>query len=261
VTGLRRWAAVTVLVGLSLVANGCDDKKEPPVAPLNPLADSADQVMFGLHTLLTDKGMLRAELLADTAFFFDNNTRIELRRLTTTFFNQVGAKTSVLTSEQGTYNTARAQTEARRHVVIVTPDAKRLTSEQVRYQQATNQILSDSAFVFTDSSQTLRGIGFVSDPSMSNIKVLKVLSGGGTFTLPGTGADSARQTGRPAPAGPGTPRSGAMQPPASRAPRPAQPAPPTPGQGPVMPPPGSEIRPPSAPPPPASGARPPGGER
>ena len=54
---------------------GCDDKAQPPVVGGSPLADSADQVGFGIRFKLNDQGLSRAELEADTAFFFDDNTR------------------------------------------------------------------------------------------------------------------------------------------------------------------------------------------
>ena len=47
----------------------CDDRTAPPVVARSALADSADQVMFGARFNLTDKGLSRAEMLSDTAFF------------------------------------------------------------------------------------------------------------------------------------------------------------------------------------------------
>jgi hypothetical protein len=80
----------------------------------------------------------------------------------------------------------RGQMEARKNVVVVTTDGKRLETEQLRYDQATDQISSDSAFVLTEPTRTLRGIGFTSDPDLTNLHVKKVLTGSGTFTLPGS---------------------------------------------------------------------------
>ena len=66
-------------------AVACSQKKQPPVAAHSPLADSADQVMYGMRFVLTDKGLNRALLESDTAYFFDENTRIELEKVHTTF--------------------------------------------------------------------------------------------------------------------------------------------------------------------------------
>lgn len=164
---------------------GCGDRgKQPPVVPTSPLADSADQVMFTARSLLTDRGLLRAELYADTAFFFDDNTRIELRGVHVIFFTTTGQKNADLTSRDGTYSTRAGSMEARKNVVVVSTDGRRLTTEQLRFDQVRNQISSDSAFVLTETGRILRGIGFVSDPNMTNVRVLRGASGSTTIEGP-----------------------------------------------------------------------------
>lgn len=164
----------------------CGKSGQPPVVATSPLADSADQVMFGVTTVLTSGGLLRARMAADTAYFFDDNSRIELRGVRTTFYGSTGAQTSVLTSRRGTYNGRASVMEARRNVVVVSTDGKRLTTEQLRYNQNQDQISSDSAFVLTEPGRELTGIGFISDPNMNNVRILRQPQGtGGTFTLPG----------------------------------------------------------------------------
>jgi LPS export ABC transporter protein LptC len=174
----RRWIGILTLVGAAAVGCGRSGKVPVGVAP-NQLADSADQVMFHIQTVLTDKGLLRAGLEADTAYFFDDNARVEMRNVRTTFYSSTGQKTSVLTSRQGTYDTRRSETEARKNVVVVSEDGRRLETAQLKYQQGANQISSDSAFVLTEPTRTVRGIGFTSDPDMKNVRVFK------TFVLPG----------------------------------------------------------------------------
>lgn len=176
--------ALAALMG-ALTLGACDKGKKTPVAINSVMADSADQVLFKARSLLTDRGLLRAELLADTGFFFDENTRIELVVVQVTFFTQQGAKSSVLTSKEGTYNTRHSRMEARGNVVVVSVDGRRLVSEQLRYDQQRNEISSDSAFVLTEPGRVLRGIGFVSDPDMTNIRVLKGATGRGSVTVPG----------------------------------------------------------------------------
>ena len=166
-------------------ALACDKGKATPLAITSKMADSADQVLFKARSLLTDRGLLRAELLADTAYFFDENTRIELEIVKVTFYTQQGARSSVLTSKEGTYNTRLARMEGRGNVVVVSVDGRRLVSEQLRYDQQKNEISSDSAFTLTEPGRVLKGIGFVSDPDMTNIRVLRGASGRGSVTVPG----------------------------------------------------------------------------
>lgn len=158
------------------------DGTAPPQVSGSPMADSADQMMFGINTLLTNRGVLNAELEADTAFFFDENTRIELRTVKLTFYTRTGERNSVLTSREGTYNTRQSRMEARGNVVVVSEDGRRLTTEQLRYDQIRNEISSDSAFVLTETGRRLEGIGFTSDPNMNNVRVNRLIEGEGAVT-------------------------------------------------------------------------------
>ncbi len=181
---MRALAALASLWALIVLA-ACQEGTKPPIAPRNPLADSADQVMFGISTFITNQGLLRAQLQADTGYFFEGSSRIEVRNEKTTFYTSTGAPNAVLTSKEGTYNTSRSSMEARKKVLVVTTDGKRLTTEQLHYNQGTNQISSDSSFVMTEPTRELRGIGFVSDPNLLNVQVKRVLSGQGPLPLPG----------------------------------------------------------------------------
>jgi hypothetical protein len=75
--------------------------------------------------------------------------------------------------------------EARGNVVVVSEDGRRLTTPQLRYDQARNEISSDSAFVLTEPGRRVEGVGFVSDPNMKNIRIAKTTSGStGRVTIP-----------------------------------------------------------------------------
>lgn len=177
---------VAVIMFGAAVLIGCDDKAEPPVGGRSPLVDSADQVMFKTRTMITDKGLARAELEADTAFVFDDNTRIELRNVGLTFFTTSGARDAYLTSRRGTYMSRTGYMIARDSVVVVTEEGRRVVSPELKYDQTANQISSDSAFVLTEPGRRVEGIGFRSDPNMQNVRILKTRSGTtGVVTLPG----------------------------------------------------------------------------
>jgi LPS export ABC transporter protein LptC len=173
--------ALALLAGLPAACK--QNGATPP--PMSAMADSADQVMFRARTLLTDQGLLRAELLADTAYFFDENTRIELRTVQTTFFTSTGAKDAVLTSREGTYNTRQNRMEARGNVVVVSQDGRRLESPVLRYDQTKNEISSDTNFTVTETNRRFGGIGFTADPNLNNIRCMRACSGtGGQVTVP-----------------------------------------------------------------------------
>lgn len=166
-----------LLVAVLAFAGACTKKKQPPVASHSPLADSADQIMYNAWFNLTDKGLARAQMQGDTLYFFEDNTRIEAENPHITFFTATGAKDAVLTARHGTSNTRTNNMIARHNVVVVSEDGRRLTTQELIYNQQRNEIASDSAFVLTEADRRLEGIGFRSDPNMKNIQILKGASG------------------------------------------------------------------------------------
>jgi LPS export ABC transporter protein LptC len=167
-------------------AIACDEKTARPVVRRSALADSADQVMFGAKFNLTDRGLARAQLESDTAYFFDDNTRVELTDVQSTFYTTTGARDAYLTSKRGTYNNRSGLMIARGSVVVTTEEGRRLTTPELKYDQSSNEISSDSSFVLTEPGRRLEGIGFRSDPNMQNVQILKTKRGStGTVTLPG----------------------------------------------------------------------------
>src|SRR5213076_1085575 len=99
---MNRIAVFAVMV---LMCAACTKKgSAPPVQARTSLADSAEQVLLNVHTLLTVKGVQRGELFADTAYVFDENSRFELRKVRATFNTVTGAKDGVLSADRGRYN-------------------------------------------------------------------------------------------------------------------------------------------------------------
>jgi LPS export ABC transporter protein LptC len=172
-------------VAALLAAVACKKQgSAPPVKRTATMADSAEQVMSGVRMLLTDRGVQRGELFADSAYVFDDQTRFELRKVRATFNTSTGTKDGVLTADRGLYNQREAKLEGFGNVVIVTTEGKRLTSPHMRYMQAQNEMSSDSAFTLVEPGRSLSGVGFRADPQLTRVVVLKAGEGRGNITLP-----------------------------------------------------------------------------
>jgi LPS export ABC transporter protein LptC len=181
---MRRTLAALALMSLGIAA--CSRQgTAPPVKSGISLADSAEQVMLNVRSLLTDQGIQRGEMFADSAYIFDDNTRFELRKVRATFNTSTGVKDGTMSGDRGRYNLRQQILEGFGHVVITTNDGKRLTSPHVRYNQAINEVSSDSAFTMVEQGRTVSGIGFRSDPQLNRLQILKGARGRGSFTLPG----------------------------------------------------------------------------
>lgn len=166
--------ALPALICALVLGTACQGASPaPPVAKSAVIPDSADQMMFGVWFLLSDAGVRRAEVRADTAYMYDQNTRTDLRKVRTEFYKVTGEKNATLTSLTGQYNSRLGTMEARGMVVVVTTDGRKLESPHLRYDPGRNEISSDSVFILTQTDRRVEGVGFISDPDLKNIKVLR----------------------------------------------------------------------------------------
>jgi LPS export ABC transporter protein LptC len=172
------------LLALTSVA-ACTKKGSAPPVRATSLADSAEQVLFNVHTLMTVHGVQRGELFADTAYVFDENSRFELRKVRATFNTMTGTKDGVMSADRGRYNLHQQTLEGFGNVSIVTTDGRKLTSPRLKYMQGLNEVSSDTNFTLVRPGQTVSGIGFKSDPQLTHFNIISAPKGSGSFFLPG----------------------------------------------------------------------------
>jgi LPS export ABC transporter protein LptC len=163
----------------------CTGAESRTVAEVEQAADSADQLMINLSTVLTDQGVRQAHLEADTAFVYETAGFTELRAIRVTFFTTTGVETSVLTAREGTYNFRTGSMEARGNVVVVRTDGARLTTSVLRFDPSRNEVSTDRPYTYDAPDRHVEGDGFTSDPAFSNIVTQRPRGSAGRFTLPG----------------------------------------------------------------------------
>ena len=168
---------------------------DPGVRPTTTtqVTDTADQVLEGMSHYITESGVRRSLVEADTAYIYDPTQTAELRKAKVTFFDANGAQTSTVTADSGTYLIRDGTMHARGNVVATTPDGRRLTTAILDYDPRTNTFSSDRPFVYANGSEHLEGNGFRSDPDFKNVVTQQPHGGqrGGRTGIPGK-PDSAR---------------------------------------------------------------------
>lgn len=171
------------LVVLLLVLAGC--KNGTRVTATQVVLDSADQVLIGMTHYVTEAGVQRARVRADTAYFFSGTQKAELRNVHVTFYDQLGRPTSALTAREGTQYWRTGDMQARGNVVVVRDkDGGTMRTEAMNYNQARNEVSSDKPFVFDAPDRHIVGEGFTSDPEFKNITAKRPRGTGGQFILP-----------------------------------------------------------------------------
>lgn len=182
-----RRALLYVPLLIALAAAKCPvgrKKAQPAKAAASAIPDSADQVIYGSRSVLNDQGVLKGVLLSDTAYTYDQNSRLELKRVNLTFYTSQGVEDGTLVSRSGTYNTRLGRLEARGDVIVTRKDGRRLTTPQLVYDQVRGQVFTDSAFVLVEPSKQVTGIGFESDPKLTVFKCLRACKGVAPVAVP-----------------------------------------------------------------------------
>ena len=167
--GWRRRATLAALSAFSgFSAFSCEDTGVRPTTTVQA-PDSADQVLEGFSHYVTNEGVLRSRVEADTAFFYEPTQITELHKVKVVFYDVKGAESSTLTARRGTYRWQDGSMEATGNVVVVSPDGRRLATEALRYENATNLIVTDKHFTFDRGTEHLEGNSFRSDPDFRNV--------------------------------------------------------------------------------------------
>lgn len=179
-----KWLMAAAVAAVALAS--CRKMTQPPpVTGEASLADSAEQIMLDVHSTLTNLGVKRGDLYADTVYIFNDQTRFVMRRVRATFNTDVGAPNGTLRGDRGTYDLRSQVLEGFGNVVVTNTEGNRLESNHLKYMQATNQVTSDSAFTLTRGKDVQHGIGFTSDPNITVFRCLSACRGAANVnTLP-----------------------------------------------------------------------------
>jgi LPS export ABC transporter protein LptC len=169
--GGRRGAGVVLalLTTLALaVLSGCEESGARPTTTIEA-PDSADQVLEGFSHYVTNDGIRRSRVEADTAYFYEGTQVTNLTNLKVTFYDLKGAESSTLTAKRGVYRWQDGSMEANDQVQVVSPDGRKLKTQAIRYDNAANTISTNVHFTFDRGSEHLEGNSFRSDPDFKNV--------------------------------------------------------------------------------------------
>lgn len=173
------------LLAVSVVALAACGKQatKPPTATTE--VDSAEQVLFDVRSPMTQSGVKRGQMFADTIYVFRDQSYFVMRNVRATFNTETGAPNGNLRGDRGTYDLRTQVLEGFGNVVVTSTKGERLSSNHLRYNQAQNEISSDSAYTLVRNNETQRGIGFRSDPNLTVFRCLRSCGGSAPVPLGG----------------------------------------------------------------------------
>ena len=174
--GWRSAFALSVLL-LAAALSACEESGARPTTTVQA-PDSADQVLEGFSHYVTKDGIRQSRVQADTAYFYEGTQITNLVNVKVTFYDLKGAESSTLTAKTGLYRWQDGSMEANGNVLVVSPDGRRLATERLRYDNASNQISTDRRFTFERGAEHLEGNSFRSDPDFRNVVTEQPRGGG-----------------------------------------------------------------------------------
>src|SRR5213593_338838 len=141
-----RYLALAIVVTCTIAAlASCKESTQPPIGKQGPV-DTAEQVGFGVRTLLTGNGVQRGELVADTMFIYNDQTKFDFRNARVKFNTETGAPNGTMRADRGLYDLRTQVLEGFGNVVVTSLDGKRLKSPQLKFNQLENEVSSDTTF-------------------------------------------------------------------------------------------------------------------
>ena len=161
---------------LAAIAFGACESEQTAVAA-NEFMEGIDApVVFGMVSYLTTNGVREGRVQADTAFTYADSTKVDLRVMTVTFYDESGRERATVRGRTGEWNQDTDRMVARGDVeLLVHTDSSMLRSQEIYYDPESDRIWSDSATVRTLADGTVTsGSAFESDIEFTNVRILNV---------------------------------------------------------------------------------------
>lgn len=155
-----------VALGALLGAAACGRESNTPSEVVERTEVPADDVIYGLHHVMTTDGIRTAVLDSDTAFLREAGERFDLQGVQLKFYSENGAESGTLTSRTGEYHSDAGTFVARDSVVLVTqsPDGeRRIETEELSYDLMSDKLRSEQPFVMRQNGRVTRGSSFETD--------------------------------------------------------------------------------------------------
>ena len=151
----------------------CAEVSLPP-SPTQKAKDVPDQELWEAKITFLRDGIPVSILQAGHITKFTKRSVIYLDSgIVVDFFNEEGVHTSRLTAARGQVDEIRKDLQAFGNVIAVTDSGATLRTPELRWENKTRRIISDSRVTLTTATDTLYGIGFVSDEHLKNWEIQK----------------------------------------------------------------------------------------
>jgi LPS export ABC transporter protein LptC len=153
--------------GLLLLA-GCGQQHR--MLPQGTRGELPDQEVSDFALTETDTGTPQWKLYARYAATYSSRNTIVARGLRVDFYDESGQRSSELTAREGEINQVTRDMTARGSVVLQTTEGTRMSTEQLRFLNREQKIVSDQLVRVERAGDVLTGYGYESDPQLRHFE-------------------------------------------------------------------------------------------
>ena len=146
-------------------------EEQTPAGSLDPNS-IPDQESWNSTITITQEGKKFAEIWAGYISFYNQQGKTFLKdSIHADFFDRDGSHNSVLTADSGIVFNQTNNLVAYGKVVVVSDSGIVLETQELRWDNEKQKIISDVPVRFTTQDDTLVGDSFISDPDLSNYEI------------------------------------------------------------------------------------------
>ena len=142
----------------------CSNNQEEPSGPRSEIEGLPDQESWNSNILITRDGRRIASYNSKNETVLKDSIHID-------FYDQEGNHNSVLTAKEGLVYNQNNNMVAFGNVIVVSDSGIVLETEELKWNNQRQKIISDVPVVFTTDTEKLLGDSFVSDPDLKNYEI------------------------------------------------------------------------------------------
>jgi len=151
---------------------GCTSVEEQTSAASLDPDNIPDQESWQSTITITEDGKKFAEVWAGYISFFNNKGMTFLKdSIHADFFDRDGSHNSILTADSGVVFNQTNNLVAYGQVVVISDSGIVLETQELRWDNEKQKIISDVPVRFTTLEDTLVGDSFISDPDLTNYEI------------------------------------------------------------------------------------------
>jgi LPS export ABC transporter protein LptC len=175
---------ISFAFAVALALTACKQGSQTELVKTGTAADTAEQVMYGVRAPVTQSGVKRGLLRADSMYVFNNQNRFDFFNGNVEFNNADGFPSGTMKGDKGRYDIPAQKLEGWGNVEVRLADGGVLRSSHLVYDQRTDKLTTEAAYTLTKNGQTTSGVGLDTDAKFKNYRCMAACDWSGAVTIP-----------------------------------------------------------------------------